>query len=101
MPADFANVGDSEHTQCQGLLGPTSATQIEHLRVFTLQGHPEYIEDWVMRESIEVKVGKGQVSKQTALGAREACSTPSDGIALASLMLAMMQSASARQGLRQ
>lgn len=86
LPDNFALLGSTIDCEVQGMVSPPNAEELADVRIFCLQGHPEFSPP-VVTEIINVREAKGVLSKELANKSREYAALHDEGVRIGATIL--------------
>lgn len=86
LPDNFALLGSTSVCAIQGMVRPASASKLSDVKIFCLQGHPEFSPD-IVTEIINVREAKGILNKELADKSREYAAMHDEGVGIGATIL--------------
>lgn len=87
--AEFGLLGSTPVCEVQGFVLPKDASTLQDVKVFALQGHPEFSPELVT-EIINAREAKGILTKEFAEESRANASLHDEGVSLGGVILSML-----------
>lgn len=89
VPDNFSLLGSTVDCAVQGMVSPPDAKELSDVRIFCLQGHPEFSPP-VVTEIINAREAKGVLNKELADKSREYAALHDEGVGIGGTILRIL-----------